>query len=284
VQLGYEVSAGRLAERLERRAERREVFVAVRDARVVGWAAVSVDEPFVDGFGAQLEGLVVDESARSAGIGARLLGAAEAWARERGCAEIRVQSNVLRKRAHAFYDRNGYATVKAQYQLHKPLGKPNTAGVAIRRARDDADVAMLHAMFVEYEADLPLTLRHGEVPSAPALAQIYARRNAAFLASREGAAIGCIAVKEFDERTALVLRLFVKPRERGHGAARSLVTAAIRFARDAGFERLVLDTNKEQLMPAYLLYRSFGFEECAPFAEVSYDAPTFMELPLSGKT
>jgi GNAT superfamily N-acetyltransferase len=120
-QLGYEVAAAAVADRLRRRGERREVFVAARDDRVVGWAGVSTDEPFVEGFGAHLEGLVVDEAFRGAGIGAALLEAAEAWARERGCAFMRVQSNVIRERAHEFYRRQGYGTIKAQYHLRKPL-------------------------------------------------------------------------------------------------------------------------------------------------------------------
>jgi GNAT superfamily N-acetyltransferase len=121
LQLGYEVRADELADRLQRRAARREIFVAIAEYDVLGWAAVSTDEPFVEGYGAHLEGLVVDESARSAGIGARLLEAAETWARERGCVDMRVQSNVVRERAHAFYARYGYATIKAQYHLRKRL-------------------------------------------------------------------------------------------------------------------------------------------------------------------
>jgi GNAT superfamily N-acetyltransferase len=120
-QLGYGVAAETIADRLARREPRREVLVATYDDRVVGWAAVSVDEPFVEGFSAQLEGLVVDESARSRGVGAQLLNAAEEWARERGCREIRVWSNVVRKRAHAFYERAGYKTVKSQYLFRKQL-------------------------------------------------------------------------------------------------------------------------------------------------------------------
>jgi 3-phenylpropionate/trans-cinnamate dioxygenase ferredoxin component len=121
LQLGYDESVDAIADRLQRRGAQREVFVAALGDGVIGWAAVRADEPFVEGFGAYLEGLVVDEAARSQGTGARLLDAAEAWARERECAEIRVQSNVVRKRAHAFYERQGYVTIKSQYQLRKPL-------------------------------------------------------------------------------------------------------------------------------------------------------------------
>jgi GNAT superfamily N-acetyltransferase len=280
IQLGYEVQARQLAARLERRSDRREIFVAVSNERILGWASVCTDEHFVTGFGAQLEGLVVDDRARSTGIGARLLAAAEAWARERGCAEMRVQSNVVRERAHIFYERCGYATIKTQHQLRKPLLEPHGASIAVCRASKETDFAQLHALFIEYEADLPPELRHGRVPAAADLAASYVKRDAAFLASHEGKPIGCVGVRKRDDRTALVLRLFVKRHSRGHGAARLLLGATIRFAREAGFARLVLDTNKELLMPAYLLYRSFGFEECGPFAKVPYDAPTFMELRL----
>jgi GNAT superfamily N-acetyltransferase len=121
MQLGYAVPAAALRDRLQRLDERRAILVATSGDDVVGWAAVCIDEPFVEGFGAHLEGLVVDESRRSEGIGARLLDAAEAWARARGCAEMRVQSNVIRERAHVFYERHSYTTIKAQYQLRKRL-------------------------------------------------------------------------------------------------------------------------------------------------------------------
>jgi GNAT superfamily N-acetyltransferase len=120
-QLGYAVPAPAVSGRLQRLGERRDVFVATDGESVVGWAALSIDEAFVEGFGALLEGFVVDEAARSRGVGQKLLEAVESRARERGCAEIRVQSNVLRERAHSFYERNGYVKVKAQYQLRKSL-------------------------------------------------------------------------------------------------------------------------------------------------------------------
>jgi GNAT superfamily N-acetyltransferase len=133
---------------------------------------------------------------------------------------------------------------------------------------------------VRYEADLPEDLRHGNVPVVGELAAAYRGPNAAFLAVSRRSAMGCVAVRELDSTTGIVMRLFVVPDARRIGAARSLVTAAIEFARAREFQRLVLDTNKHQLMPAYRLYRSFGFEECEPFAAVTYECPTFMELRL----
>jgi GNAT superfamily N-acetyltransferase len=121
VQLGYTEAPEDLAARLRRGGNRRDVLIAVVDEQIVGWAAVCTDEPFVEGWCAVLEGLVVEDSMRNRGVGAQLLEAAEAWARERGCAHMLVRSNVVRERAHAFYRCHGYATIKAQYQLRKPL-------------------------------------------------------------------------------------------------------------------------------------------------------------------
>lgn len=74
-----------------------------------------------DGAFAELAGLVVDESVRGSGVGAALLAAAEDWARAQGFASMRVRSNVIRERAHRFYEREGYARIKAQAVFRKPL-------------------------------------------------------------------------------------------------------------------------------------------------------------------
>jgi GNAT superfamily N-acetyltransferase len=150
--------------------------------------------------------------------------------------------------------------------------------VEVRRARGESDLRRLRALFVEYEADLPEELRHGSVPDLATLQAAYERRDAAFLAERDGEPLGCVAVAQLNAATALLLRLFVQPQRRGLGAARSLVTVAIAFAKRRGYRRIVLDTEKRQLVAAYSVYRSLGFAECDPFTTVTYECPTFMEL------
>ena len=68
-----------------------------------------------------MNGLVVDEKRRSAGAGAKLLRAAERWAKSKGCKNMSVRSNVIRERAHAFYLRNGYQHYKIQKAFRKKL-------------------------------------------------------------------------------------------------------------------------------------------------------------------
>lgn len=152
--------------------------------------------------------------------------------------------------------------------------------VAIRALNDASGFLTLRDLFSEYEADLPPYLRHGTVPELAELSDTYGGRNRAFLAFSEESAIGCVAVREFDPQTALLLRLYVAPASRGLGAARALVEAVIGFAREGQYRRIVLDTNKAALEPAYRLYCKLGFVECEAFTAVTYECPTFMELAL----
>jgi putative acetyltransferase len=131
---------------------------------------------------------------------------------------------------------------------------------------------------IEYEASLPPDLRHGHVPKAKTLRLAYQEPNAAFLATNEKSAAGCVAVTRLDASRALMLRLFVKRSYRGRGVARELVKATVEFLRDRRYARVVLDTDKTRLPAAYNLYRSLGFRECEAYGAVEYEAPTYMEL------
>ncbi len=88
---------------------------------VIGWVHVSTTPLVEVGRRAELNGLVVDEGVRSRGTGARLLEAAEKWARGKRCKGMSVRSNVLRERAHGFYLRNGYEHYKTQKAFRKAL-------------------------------------------------------------------------------------------------------------------------------------------------------------------
>jgi GNAT superfamily N-acetyltransferase len=122
-QLGYPASAREIAGRLAgiRPPSQNAVFVAVRGAKVIGWTHVSAVPLLEMPLKAEVNGLVVDEDERSAGAGAKLLKAAEAWARARRCVNMSVRSNIIRERAHGFYERHGYEHFKTQKAFRKPL-------------------------------------------------------------------------------------------------------------------------------------------------------------------
>jgi GNAT superfamily N-acetyltransferase len=122
--LGYPATGRELKDRLSRLQPARDnaVFVAENgEGEVVGWLHASVSRLLEVPLRAEVNGLVVGEGQRSKGAGARLLHAAEDWARKKKCLSMSVRSNVIRERAHAFYERNGYEHYKTQKAFRKPL-------------------------------------------------------------------------------------------------------------------------------------------------------------------
>lgn len=123
-QLGYPTSPKQMKARLGDVLKDKEAacFVAnLPEGGLVGWIHVSTTPLLEVERRAEVNGLVVEESARSHGAGALLLAAAEKWARGKRCKSMSVRSNVLRERAHGFYLRNGYDHYKTQKAFRKGL-------------------------------------------------------------------------------------------------------------------------------------------------------------------
>jgi GNAT superfamily N-acetyltransferase len=124
-QLGYPVDSDTVARRFRRlRKDRRNnaVFLACMleagpptaapGKSLGGWIHVFIDKLLTVGPRSEIGGLVVDEQWRGRGVGAALMRKAEQWVRSKGLTEVVVHSNVLRARAHEFYERCGYQLLK----------------------------------------------------------------------------------------------------------------------------------------------------------------------------
>jgi len=122
-ELGYPTTAAEMKRRFEliKPAGAHAVFVAEYQKNVIGWIHVSITPLLEVARRAEVNGLIVAESHRSSGAGAALLDAAEQWARQKQCAGMSVRSNVIRDRAHDFYERQGYIHIKTQKAFRKPL-------------------------------------------------------------------------------------------------------------------------------------------------------------------
>ena len=123
-QLGYSSTAEEIARRLGgmKSSTEHAVFVAqLPGGELAGWIAVFIYRCVETDMRAEVSGLVVDERQRSQGFGQWLLERAEEWAREKGCRAIGLRSNVIRGRAHAFYEREGYEHFKTQKSFRKVL-------------------------------------------------------------------------------------------------------------------------------------------------------------------
>ena len=123
-QLGYPSTADQIERRFRALGESPEASALIAegpDGAVLGWIHVFATRQLESDPGAEIGGLVVDESARGRGVGSALVTSAETWARGRGFEVVSVRSNVIRLEAHEFYKARGYEILKSQYKLRKRL-------------------------------------------------------------------------------------------------------------------------------------------------------------------
>ncbi len=122
-QLGYPSTSQQIAQRFARidGQSNQALFVAEDEGQVVASVHVAANPYLENDASAEILGLVVADEYRSRGVGKALVSAAEAWAAALGCGMLRVRSNTIRTRAHAFYDRAGFQRVKTQLCFEKRL-------------------------------------------------------------------------------------------------------------------------------------------------------------------
>jgi DNA-binding MarR family transcriptional regulator/GNAT superfamily N-acetyltransferase len=78
------------------------------------------------------------------------------------------------------------------------------------------------------------------------------------VARRDGRPVGCAALIRIDADIAEIKRMWTSPAARGQGVARRMLRKLEAMAREKGFRRMVLDTNRA-LKEAHALYRGEGF-------------------------
>ena len=98
-----------------------QIWVAISDAAVVGWAVAERRISIGELFTTEITGLVVSTSAQRAGVGRLLVQAVEDWSRAKGLSRVVVRSNVSRSESHGFYPSIGFEHTKTTHVYVKDL-------------------------------------------------------------------------------------------------------------------------------------------------------------------
>jgi len=122
-EMGYDYPPEDTAERLERLLadSHNAIFVAEEGGEVIGYVHANHYELLYAPPMKNIMGIAVSAQHKRRGVGRALLSRVEQWAREDGCAAVRLVSGASRTAAHEFYRRCGYSGGKNQLNFKKNL-------------------------------------------------------------------------------------------------------------------------------------------------------------------
>lgn len=160
----------------------------------------------------------------------------------------------------------------------------NAPGVQLIAGHEPKLLSAVRELFLEYAASIEVDLCfqnfNQEVAELPGRYTPPAGR--LFLAKRGDALAGCVALRPIKEGVCDMKRLYVRSAHREQGVGRTLAQAAIKAAREIGYQRMRLDTLRT-MKEAIALYESLGFRRTAPYYHNPSSCAVFMELSLRSK-
>lgn len=154
--------------------------------------------------------------------------------------------------------------VDAMHTIEAILGRKSdtTPSYLLRpsRAGDMGWVVQRHGeiYWQEYRYDQRFEAFCAEIV-AHFLLNLDPKREACWIAERDGENVGSIFVVQKSKTVAKLRLLLVEPSARGLGIGKRLVEECVRFSRDAGYKEIVLWTQSE-LHSARHLYQQAGFK------------------------
>jgi GNAT superfamily N-acetyltransferase len=144
-----------------------------------------------------------------------------------------------------------------------------------------ADIGEVQQLFREYLAWVGVDLSFQDFDREMAeLPGDYAPPSGVlFVARVDGAVAGCVAAHQWRAGACEMKRLFVRDGFRGSGCGRALVERVIAWAREANYQRILLDT-LPVMDQAQRLYLRLGFRDVAAYRPNPVPGARFLELAL----
>jgi len=115
-QLGYPTRLDQLHARYEILEKRPDHGLFVfKTHQVLGWIHLQIMDDLIEESAVEIRTLVVDENSRSLGVGKSLIEFARKWSKIRNHDMLFLTCNIVRTRAHAFYEREGFTLNKTSH-------------------------------------------------------------------------------------------------------------------------------------------------------------------------
>jgi putative acetyltransferase len=136
-------------------------------------------------------------------------------------------------------------------------------------------------LFKEYAAWLKVDLCfQGFNEEMTQLAVMYAAPvGALFLLKQDENYIGCVGIRQKQEKAAELKRMYVQPQYQRKGFGDLLLQHAIQAAIQLGYKKIWLDT-LNHMTPAITLYKKYGFIEIAPYYHNPIEGAVYFEKAL----
>ena len=161
---------------------------------------------------------------------------------------------------------------------HHNRKMPNSINISFRIADTNQEFAAGASLFQQYAGFIGIDLSFQNfAEELNTIDKQYMKPKGSLIIAYDGTkAVGCVALRNWDNETAELKRMFVAPAYHGHKIGQRLLEQILGVAQKLGYKKVRLDTIST-MEAALKLYRSFGFYEIPAYRFNPMEETIYME-------
>jgi GNAT superfamily N-acetyltransferase len=141
----------------------------------------------------------------------------------------------------------------------RQVSLPQSLRIRRYEARDHDDVWRLHLEGVRQSRSVHSDAAKGYEDDLHSIEETYLTGGSNFwVIEAPNGLVGMAGISRIDAKTGRLRRMRVTEASRRRGLALALLDTAVKFCRDSGYDRVILDTTEQQTA-AHKLYEGYGF-------------------------